>query len=288
MTSHKSSVDQQEMMELEELFPLAEQTPRNQTNKSRSKRKLPETSMSTAECRPASKKTTLLARSKPCKADTPTISSSQISGQASTGKDGDCELYWNEACKELSKRLWWPTETDCVATESGTAFGALDSNCSSSSSTTTKQHSPWKTVHLHHPNKNLPKTSWQSCKSLVVANKVSEDTRPSSLPNKSKTKTKKTWVNKREQVRQKQQSQAADANDKRQEKKQKNTSNLKVQKIRLLPDPNDRLLLETRLRHEEKSCTTCYSLISTHKYITSFVCAPTRAHSRAKAYCGSC
>lgn len=44
----------------------------------------------------------------------PTIPLSRILDQDLTIKEKDCYLWWTESCKEMSRKLWLPTETDSV------------------------------------------------------------------------------------------------------------------------------------------------------------------------------
>lgn len=72
------------------------------------------------------KKQTFKDRLKYCKLNIQPMKFSGTLLRESTSKDGDLSPFWTTSLLETYQRLWWPTETDCVA---------LDSTCSDTSLT---------------------------------------------------------------------------------------------------------------------------------------------------------
>jgi len=71
--------------------------------------------------------------------------------QGSIGNGKDLKPFWNEQCQEISKRLWLPTETDCVASHSNSSSSSLNSAVPGSWFVTPR--------HTNLQNRNLQTTS---------------------------------------------------------------------------------------------------------------------------------
>jgi len=64
-----------------------------------------------AECQAQNKGMICKGKSNSCKRSIQMQKSSKTLGQELISKGRDCFLYWNEACQEISSRLWLPIET---------------------------------------------------------------------------------------------------------------------------------------------------------------------------------
>ena len=107
----------------------------------------PPSQSTTAASRPRSSRKTSSGRSPSCEHDTLTQRSSAMSAPDSTSRDGDCSPYWNEYIREISSRLWSPTETVLRALEPNSSrrcFPATAGNSwlSISGSSAPKRRSP--------------------------------------------------------------------------------------------------------------------------------------------------
>lgn len=89
------------------------------TSKRYLEKNLPQEEQScTQELVPTNKKKTSKGRKKPSKKNIPKENPCQISDQDSTGREKTLIPFWNQFSKEVSTKLWLPTETDCVDLDS--------------------------------------------------------------------------------------------------------------------------------------------------------------------------
>lgn len=124
------------------------------------------------ESQPLDKKKILHVKSKICKKDSQTQKSLPISHQVLTSKEKDSEPFWSCRAKELSQKLWLPTEIDYVGSHSNSLNGSFNS-MESNSWFSIKQ---WKQMDLIQPTTNLSKISLPSSTYSIVESMVKEDT----------------------------------------------------------------------------------------------------------------
>lgn len=125
--------------------------------------------MPTAGSARPSRKTTSSGKSNPPKKRIRTTPSSRTSGRGSTSKEKDCYGWWNTSCKEMSKRLWFPTKIDSVDSPLSSLNGFVESMT---------QHS-WSKIKKYAPrNRSFRKTSWPLSTSSRVATTACDDTGP--------------------------------------------------------------------------------------------------------------
>lgn len=117
------------------------------------------------------KKKILDVKSKICKKDSQTQKSSPISRQVLTLKEKVSEPFWSRRAKDLSQKLWLPTEIDYVGSHSNSLNGSFNS-MESNSWFSIKQ---WKNMDPIQPTMNLSKTSLPSLMYSIVESMVKED-----------------------------------------------------------------------------------------------------------------
>jgi hypothetical protein len=155
----------------------------------------PEKILSTQELVPKSKWTTLLDKlttSKPEHQSMLHIELFQILVQELILQEKACKPFWIPAYKELSEKLWLPTETD---------FPDLVSILSSASLPRRGENSQcWMMTETKALNKNLPKTCYPLSTSTAANKWEKEVTKLKNLkiqlkPNQSQKKILKEWIN---------------------------------------------------------------------------------------------
>jgi putative transposase len=132
------------------------------------------------------KKTTSKDKSNTCTQNTQLTGSSQTSDQASTSSAQVSGLSWISRAKDVSTKLWLPTETDCAGLPSNCFTGSL--KCIPSNS--------WFSMKAWYPKEatqNSLKTCWQSSMYTPVESMVKEST---VVKNKKPPKKKQTKPNK--------------------------------------------------------------------------------------------
>jgi len=122
-----------------------------------------------------------------CKKSSRTIKSSQTLVQESTSKEKDFAPCWSLHAKDLSQRLWLPTETDFVDSPSNSWNGSFTS-MESNSWFSMKSWTPRET-------KNWQKTSLQSSTFSLVESMVKENTRKEKTRTNNLRKSKKPVAN---------------------------------------------------------------------------------------------
>lgn len=145
----------------------------------------------TLECLPKNKWTTLNDKKIFSNPDTLIVSWLQTSVQGLTGNVKVLKPFWNKQCLEHSKKLWLPTETDCVG---------LHSSSLSSSSKCIQSNLLFSTTTTRNPQTmNSQKTSCQLSTSTVADKWEKEDTlvrtrKIKIYPTKKQKKTLKKWL----------------------------------------------------------------------------------------------
>lgn len=118
-----------------------------------------------------------------------TMRFSQMLGVVLIGKEKVFKPFWNNVCLEESKKLWYPTKTDCVD---------LDLNSSSLSLKKTEYNSPfWMIEKENHLSKNSQKTSVPLYTSIPVENTERDGIRVRKLriyPTPPQKKILKEWM----------------------------------------------------------------------------------------------
>ena len=87
---------------------------------------IPEKNISMLESPPINKRATSSVKSNTSKNRTPNTPSSKKSPAGSTSKGKFSIGFWKKATTEWSKKLWFPTEIDCVESHSITSCGCLN------------------------------------------------------------------------------------------------------------------------------------------------------------------
>lgn len=128
---------------------------------------LPETSSSTSECLPTSKKMTSNDSGPICSLSDQEAESSKTSPAASIGNDQVCSPFWTAQSMELSKKSWLPVATGCRDSVSISWNGCCVDMVAKLPSCS-PQTSPQK--------KSCPMTCYPSCKCSAVEETEKEDT----------------------------------------------------------------------------------------------------------------
>lgn len=134
------------------------------------------------------KRTTLKDKKQPCKKRTRRTKSSQTSDQDSILNERDCYEWWTTSCEETSKKLWFPTGTDCVDSPSTSLSGCVSETIPVS----------WSKIRRFVPRSlNSQKILWPLYTSSLVATTGCAATQPRAKTNsKTTTATKTTKKNK--------------------------------------------------------------------------------------------
>ena len=135
----------------------------------------------TVESRPSTKEVISKIKSNPCKNSSQRQPSSLISDQVLISKEKAFVPFWNKRAKKLSRKLWLPTEIDCVGSHSNSLNGCFKSMESNS----------WFSIKAWsqlNPMQNSLKTSLPSSTYSIVGSMVKEDT--------TKVKTRKSKLKK--------------------------------------------------------------------------------------------
>jgi len=128
------------------------------------------------------KKTISKDNSNICKTNLKHTKSGMILDPESIGNDLNSDRFWNLQKKEMSKKLWLPTETDCVD------LPLSSSNLSSKQMVSQS----WFSITKESPaSKNLQKTCYRSCKSISVNKTERDDTQNQEMLAKIKALNKK-------------------------------------------------------------------------------------------------
>lgn len=136
-----------------------------------------------AESLQLTNETTLPDRLNTCNQCSLITESLQTSVQESTSDEKVYKPYWNCQCKELSKKLWLPIETDFVDSPSNSSSGYFQ----------LMEPNSWFSIKqwIHQKNLNLQAISSQSLMSSIVGSTVEENTK--------KTKKKEPDQNKQKE-----------------------------------------------------------------------------------------
>jgi len=207
--------------EKEKLNQYAPMEITDDTTNNNSKRSLQnERATLTVELAPRNKRMISSDKNNPSKKRIRTTKSSVMSGQASTSNERDCYGWWTQSCEEMSKKLWFPTETVSVDSPS-TSLNGYVVNTTPVSWSKIKKYTP--------PSTSSQKTLWQSYTSSRV------DTTVCAVTQKRKTPTTRK-SNLSEKAKKIQQTKQA--------KKAANKGLIsKCQKIRLHPTQHQALIL---------------------------------------------
>ena len=153
----------------------------------------------TVESLPKNKEKTLLDKKIFLEKNTLTTLLYQMSVQELIGKEKDFLPFWNEQCKEISRKSWLPTEIDSVD---------LHLNSSNLSSEKTTLNSSSLTIKKTHQNPNPTQENSQMISSLLsmssqLETSVKEDIRTVKIriyPNKKQSQIMKKWMGTRRYI----------------------------------------------------------------------------------------
>jgi putative transposase len=128
------------------------------------------------ESLPIIKKTTLKGKSHTCLKNIHNTESFPTLVQESTLKEKASEPCWSSHAKDISKKLWLPTETGCVASHSNWSNGSFKQMESNS----------WFSIKTWNPqdNQNLQRTCCPSLTFSIVESMEKENTRKKKVPKK--------------------------------------------------------------------------------------------------------
>jgi len=180
---------------------------------------------------------------------TRTTRSSRTSGQASTSSERDCYGWWTKSCEELSRRLWFPTEI---------ASAGLPLN---SLSTYVEEQTPvsWSKIKKYTQlNPSSQKTLWPLFTSSLVATTACGATakkRPAPKKvQRQRTKKSKQTSKKIEETK---------AKNKAKTQAQKHV--VRCQKVRLLPTPDQALILRKWIKGARDTYNRALRLVNDGK-----------------------
>ena len=137
----------------------------------------------TAECPPKGKKTTSNGRSRTCKDCSPITKSSQTLARESTSEGKGCVPSWSLQAKDMSPKLWLPTETDCVDSHSNWWSGSFNS-MESNSWFSIKSWTPRDKASLQRTSS--PSSTFSIAESMANENTKSQKKRTSKVKKSSK------------------------------------------------------------------------------------------------------
>ena len=147
----------------------------------------------TAESPPKVRKTTSKGKSSTCNVASQNIASSETSVQESTSNVEVSEPFWSSPAKDISRRLWLPTETDSA----GSHLNSLNGSFHSMESNSWFSMKTWKAVN----QENLQKTCCPSSMFSIAESKVGENIKTEKQRTSKSKKSEKKVANRGRRIR---------------------------------------------------------------------------------------